>query len=351
MLSLQSLLQVTVDKKASDLHIIPGYFPAIRVNNELIPLKTTELITRETAQPLLFSILSEEQKQNLIANKELDFGYEYNGNRFRTNIYFEKNSLAAAFRYIPAQIKTLNELGLPDSLYEFTRYKQGLVLMTGPTGEGKSTTLATMINDINMKDPKHIITVEDPIEFVYPPGKSIISQRELHQDTHSWTDALRAVLREDPDVVLIGEMRDFDTIQAAITVAETGHLVFATLHTSSTPEAVNRIIDVFPANQQNQIRSQLASVLRVIMTQRLLPNIDKTGRVPALEILVNIPSVAALIREGKVHMLDNILETEESQNMILFEKYLLKLYRQGLISKEDAIQHAVRISEIKKFIV
>jgi twitching motility protein PilT len=208
-----------------------------------------------------------------------------------------------------------------------------------------------MINDLNLKEAKHIVTIEDPIEFVYPPGRAIISQRELHQDTHSWTVALRSVLREDPDVVLIGEMRDLDTIQAAITVAETGHLVFATLHTSSTPEAVNRMIDVFPSGQQNQIRNQLAAVLRVIITQRLLPTIDKTARIPALEVLVNVPAVAAIIREGKLFLLDNVLETEEKQGMILFEKYLYKLYQQGLISKEDAIQHAVRISEIKKFII
>ena len=351
MLNIQTLLQMTVEKKASDLHIVPDYFPAVRINNELIPLKTTEIVTREISQSMLFSILTEEQKHDLITNKEIDFGYEYGGNRFRTNFYYEKSQLAAAFRYIPSKIKSLNELGLPDSLLQFTKFKQGLVLMTGPTGEGKSTTLATLVNEINQNDAKHIVTIEDPIEFVYPVGKSIISQRELHQDTHSWSEALRATLREDPDVVLIGEMRDFETIQAAITVAETGHLVFATLHTSSTPEAINRIIDVFPSNQQNQIRSQLASVLKVVMTQRLIPSIDHASRVPALEILVNIPSVASLIREGKVHMLDNVLETEESQNMILFEKYLLKLYRQGLISKEDALLHAVRLNEIKKFIV
>ena len=223
--------------------------------------------------------------------------------------------------------------------------------MTGPTGEGKSTTLSSLINAINRREAKQIVTVEDPIEFVYPPGLSIISQRELHQDTHSWTAALKSVLREDPDVVLIAEMRDFDTIQAAITVAETGHLVFGTLHTSSTPEAINRIIDVFPSEQQNQIRSQLASVLKVIMTQRLLPTIDKGTRVPALEILVNIPAVSSVIREGKTFMLDNILETEEKENMIIFEKSLARLYQEGKITREEAYLHAVRPNEIKKFIL
>jgi twitching motility protein PilT len=350
MIDIGTLLQTTVDRQASDLHIIPDYYPSIRVNNELIPLKATEIITAELSQTMIFSILTEELKQNLVANKEIDFGYEYNGFRFRVNAYVEKNKFAAAFRHIPTKIKTLEDLMLPTVLTDFTKLEQGLILMTGPTGEGKSTTLATMINEINQRDAKHIVTVEDPIEFVYPTGKSIVSQRELHQDTHSWTVALRSVLREDPDVVLIGEMRDFDTIQAAISVAETGHLVFATLHTSSTPEAINRMIDVFPSNQQNQIRSQLASVLRVIMTQRLVPSIDQTTRIPALEILINIPSVASLIREGKVFMLDNILETEEAEKMILFEKYLSLLYHQGKISREDAIQHAVRPNEIKKFI-
>ncbi|MEO6509134.1 MAG: PilT/PilU family type 4a pilus ATPase [Patescibacteria group bacterium] len=351
MQSIDTLLQATIDRKASDLHIISDYFPSVRINSELVPLKTLEMVTAIDAQTMLFNILTEEQKQNLLANKEIDFGYEYKGNRFRANIYYAKNRLAGAFRFIPAEIRKLEELKLPNSLYDFTRFEQGLVLMTGPTGEGKSTTLATMINDINMRDAKHIVTIEDPIEFVYPTGRSIISQRELHQDTHSWTVALRSVLREDPDVVLIGEMRDLDTIQAAITVAETGHLVFATLHTSSTPEAVNRMIDVFPSGQQNQIRNQLASVLKVIITQRLVPTIDKKSRIPALEVLVNIPAVAAIIREGKLFLLDNVLETEEKQGMILFEKYLYKLYQQGVISKEDAIQHAVRTSEIKKFII
>ena len=282
MQSIDTLLQATIDRKASDLHILSDYYPTVRVNDELVPLKTFDLVNALDAQTMLFNILTEEQKQNLLSNKELDFGYDYKGTRFRANIYYAKNRLAGVFRHIPSIIKTLEELKLPNSLYDFTKYEQGLILMTGPTGEGKSTTLATMINDINMNHPKHIVTIEDPIEFVYPQGRSIISQRELHQDTHSWTVALKSVLREDPDVVLIGEMRDLDTIQAAITVAETGHLVFGTLHTSSTPEAINRMIDVFPSAQQNQIKNQLAAVLRVIIKQRLIPTIDKSSRVPAL---------------------------------------------------------------------
>jgi len=224
------------------------------------------------------------------------------------------------------------------------------VLLTGPTGEGKSTTIAAIIDEINNNSPRHIITIEDPIEFVYTPNQSIISQRELHSDTHSWSKALRSVLREDPDVVLIGEMRDHDTIQAALTIAETGHLVFSTLHTSSTPEAINRIVDVFPGAQQNQIRSQLASVLRSVIYQRLIPNIQKTGRVPALEILFNSSAVKSLIREAKAFMLDSILETGEEQEMILFEKYLSRLYKQNMISRESAFGYATRSKEIEKFI-
>lgn len=350
MLSIQQLLQLTVEKNASDLHVIPDYYPTIRINNELFPLRTLDMVTPQSVQAILFAILSPEMKENLITNKDIDFGYELDKVRFRANYYFSKGTLAATFRVIPSFIKPIEELNLPPIFHDFTLYKQGLILMTGPTGEGKSTTLASMINEINMKDSKHIITIEDPIEFIYPNSKSIISQRELHQDTHSWTIALRSVLREDPDVVLIGEMRDFDTIQAALTIAETGHLVFSTLHTSSTPEAINRIIDVFPAHQQNQIRSQLSSVLKAVVAQRLLPNLDQTGRLPAVEILMNTPSVAATIRDGKIFLLDNVLETGEDENMILFEKYIAKLYRQGLISRDTAFSYAIRPNEIKKFI-
>ena len=201
-----------------------------------------------------------------------------------------------------------------------------------------------------MKTAKHIITIEDPIEFVYKEGKSIVSQRELHLDTHSWTIALKSVLREDPDVVLVGEMRDYDTIQAVLTIAETGHLVFSTLHTSTTPEAINRIIDVFPAHQQGQVRNQLSSVLQAVVSQRLLPDVNNKTRIPALEILINSSAVSSIIREGKMFMLDNVLETEEKQDMILFEKYLMRLYKQGSISKETALQYAIRANEIKKFI-
>ena len=344
------LFPQTVEKGASDLHILNGYFPTVRINSTLFPLTTTEILTKESCEKLIFSLLSKEQKEELESNKEIDISYEWQNYRFRVNCYYERGVVSSCLRVIPSVIKTIEELQLPALLHSLANLNDGLVLLTGPTGEGKSTTLAAILNEINLTQGKHIITIEDPIEFIYPRAKSIISQRELHHDTHSWTKALRGVLREDPNVVLIGEMRDFDTIQAALTIAETGHLVFSTLHTSTTPEAINRIIDVFPPNQQNQIRHQLASSLRTIISQRLVPNIDNTGRVAALEILMNVSAVSSLIREGKTFMIDNVIETGEEHNMILFEKYLARLYNQNLISRETALSNAQRPNEIKKFI-
>lgn len=349
-MTIKELFKSTIEREASDLHLICGYYPTMRINNELYPLKTAEILTPEKAEKMIFSILTEEQKENLLSNKEIDLGIDFEGNRLRANVYYAKNKIAAAFRVIPSTIKSLEELKLPPVFRTFTEHNHGLVLITGPTGEGKSTTLASMINQINMNTAKHIITIEDPIEFVYKEGKSIVTQRELHLDTHSWTIALKSVLREDPDVVLVGEMRDYDTIQAVLTIAETGHLVFSTLHTSTTPEAINRIIDVFPAHQQSQVRNQLSSVLQAVVSQRLLPDINNKTRVPALEILINSPAVGAIIREGKIFMLDNVLETEEKQDMVLFEKYLMRLYKQGSISKETALQYAIRTNELKKFL-
>lgn len=347
---MQELFKTAIDRNASDIHLIPNHYPTLRINNELYFLQNYTVVTKEENTQLLHSILTEEQSSELTANKELDFGYEYETFRFRVNLYYVKNTLAGSFRLIPPQIKTLTELNLPTTLSKFSTYHQGLVLLTGPTGEGKSTTLASLINEININAAKHIITIEDPIEFLYPVSRSIISQRELHQDTHSYAAALRAVLREDPDVVLIGEMRDFETIQAALTIAETGHLVFSTLHTKSTPETIDRIIDVFPSTQQNQVRSQLASVLISVVSQRLLPTIDKEHRIPSLEILINTPAVSSIIREGKIFMLDNVIETNEDNGMILFEKYLAQLAQKNLISKEVALTYALRPREITKFL-
>lgn len=344
------LLQLTIDKKASDLHIIAGYYPAVRISGELHQINTLPLITADISSTMILSILNNEQKENLLANKEIDIGYEFNGYRFRANIYFSKGSLCASLRLIPSKIKTIEELLLPPLLHQCADFRQGLILITGPTGEGKSSTLAAIINEINNKYAKHIVTIEDPIEYVYPKNKSIISQRELHGDTHSWSIALKSALREDPDVILVGEMRDYDTIQLTLTAAETGHLVFSTLHTNSTPEAIDRIIDVFPPNQQNQIKSQLSAVLKMVVSQRLLPMVNTLDRIPAIEMLLNTPAVAATIREGKTFLINNILETSEAEGFILLEKYLLNLYRAGKISKEAAFTFAIRPKELEKFI-
>lgn len=349
-MDLQQLLQLTIDRQASDLHIIPGYFPSIRVNGDLYQINTLPLISEDVADKELLKLLSEEQKENLIANKEIDVGYDFKGYRFRTNIYHLRGGLAAAFRLIPIQIKSIDELLLPVQLKACVDLPAGLVLLAGPTGEGKSTTLAAIIEEINKKYSKHIITIEDPIEYIYSKSKSIVSQRQLRDDTHSWNIALRSALREDPDVILIGEMRDFETIQLALTAAETGHLVFSTLHTISAPETVNRIIDIFPSLQQNQIRTQLSTVLRMVIMQKLLPRLDAAGRIACVEILINSPAVSSVIREGKPYLLNNILETSEEEGLILFEKYLLKLYTTGKISKNVAFNHAIRPKELEKFI-
>ncbi|MCX7956059.1 MAG: PilT/PilU family type 4a pilus ATPase [Patescibacteria group bacterium] len=347
----QQILQILIDRQGSDIHIIPNYYPTIRIAGELIQIKNLEKITPEISKNIIFEFLREDQKELLLANKEIDLAISYNNYRFRTNIYYSQNNLCASFRLIPSVIKTLEQLNLPQIIKKTIDLKQGLVLITGPTGEGKSTTLASIINEINNKYSKHIITIEDPIEYIYPFSKSIISQRELHQDTHSWTVALKSALREDPDVILVGEMRDFDTISLVLTAAETGHLVFSTLHTNSAPESIDRIIDIFPPHQQNQIRNQLSSVLRMIISQRLIPKINSFERIPAVEILINNSAIANNIREGKTHLINNILETSEREGQIIFEKSLANLYRQGLISKETAFSFAIRPKEIEKFII
>ncbi len=349
-MNLEDLFKIAMEKGASDIHIVPGYHPSIRINGELFPLKTYPVIDGEISSKILLPLLTDQQKGNLMTNKEIDLGYQYDAIRFRINLYHIKNQIAGAFRLITATIRTVEELMLPEIFTEFTHMRQGFVLITGPTGEGKSTSLAAVINSINTKYARHILTIEDPIEYVYPASKSIISQREVGQDTHGWNIALKSALREDPDVVLIGEMRDYETIQAAMTIAETGHLVFATLHTNSVPQTIDRIVDVFPPQQQNQIRIQLAATLRAVVSQRLLPTADNTGRVPGCEILMSNPAIAATIRDGKTHMIDNILETSSDQGMITFEKYISNLYAQGRITKETAISYAIRPQSISKYI-
>lgn len=349
-MDIQQLLQTTIERRSSDLHLVCGTYPTIRVDGVLYQLNTLPTLTPELMSEQLLSILSSELKDNLMANKEIDFGYDFHGSRFRVNIYHAKGALAASFRLIPSKIKTIEELGLPKSFDTLADYNQGLVLVTGPTGEGKSTTLSSIINRINLNQSRHILTVEDPIEFIYPSGQSLVSQRELHQDTHSWNVALKSALREDPDVVLVGEIRDYETAALVLTIAETGHLVFSTLHTNSTTETINRLINMFPSNEQNQIRAQLSSTLKAVVAQRLLPRADAPGRVAAVELLYNLPSVAAIIREGKYYMIDNVLQTSESEGLIYFERYLAQLYKAGYITREVALSYALRPKDLEKYI-
>jgi twitching motility protein PilT len=342
---IEDLFDLTIKRNASDLHLSVGYAPVIRVDGNLSTLGTVEL-TEEMVHELIYSILADDQKQALEKDKELDMSYTHSsGNRFRINIFYELGHIAGAFRLIPQVIRTVEELGLPTICHEFTKLNQGLILVTGPTGQGKTTTLAAILQEINVLYTKNIITIEDPIEYVFPKGKSMVNQRELEHDTLSWANALRSALRQDPNVVLIGEMRDYETISSAITIAETGHLVFATLHTNSASQTIDRIIDVFPENQQNQVRSQLASILEGIISQRLLESI-LGGRVVASEVLLSTPAVRNVIREGKTYQIDNIIQTSGDLGMITLEKSLVKLVREGKITLEAAQAVSLRPDEI-----
>lgn len=350
-MDLQELLALTVKNNASDLHLMPGIPPVIRIDGELSYLSTFSLLSPESVHSMLFSLLTPQQRELLIAEKELDFSVPYGKGiygdigRFRVNAYFQRNQLCAAFRFLPKGIRTIEELHLPTICHNFAKLRQGLVLVTGPTGQGKSTTLAAMVNEINMIRASHILTVEDPIEYVYPVGKSIISQREMKTDTLSWDDALKSALREDPDVVLIGEMRDPDTIAAAMTIAETGHLVFSTLHTNSAAQTIDRIIDSFPSHQQSQIRVQLAFVLKGIISQRLIPQLAG-GRLPGVEILVGTPAIASNVREGKTHLIDSIIQTSQDAGMITLDMSLSQLVLSGAISLDMAKSYSLHPEEL-----
>lgn len=346
-MDIKQLFSETLRLGASDLHLIVGYPPMLRVSGVLTPVAGGVPLTPADTQELAFATISAEEKDMLATNKEIDYSIAYGKTRFRANVYYQKNSIAADFRLIPEKIKTLEELGLPDICHQFVKLRQGFILVTGPTGHGKSTTLASMINTINMTKSLHVVTIEDPIEYVYPTGLSIISQREMHQDTHSWNIALRSVLREDPDVVLIGEMRDLETIQAALTIAETGHLVFATLHTNSAAQTIDRIVDVFPENQQVQIRLQLASVIEGVLSQRLIPAISG-GRVVVGEIMTGTAAIRTTIRDGKTHLIDNIIQTSAELGMMTLETSLARAVREGKISEEVARSYAIRPEELAR---
>lgn len=333
--------------EASDLHLISGFPPMLRVNGVLGAIDGTAVLSSADIEQLIYSVLTAEQKELFLTNKELDFSVASTVGRFRVNIYNQKGTYAAAFRLIPDKIRTVDELGLPAVCHEFVKLHQGFVLVTGPTGHGKSTTLAAMINEINMSRSAHIVTIEDPIEYVYPIGKSIISQREMHQDTHSWAVALRSVLRQDPNVVLVGEMRDYETIEAAITIAETGHLVFATLHTNSAAQTIDRIVDVFPDNQQSQIRLQLSNVLEGVISQRLVPAVNG-GRIAVSEVMVATPAIRTVVRDGKTHQIDNIIQTSAELGMMTLEENLARAVLERKITVEVATNYAVRPEDLAR---
>lgn len=335
-LELNKLLSVVLERDSSDLHLMVGEPPIIRVDTQLIRLDSYQVLSNDNIGDLLNVLLSSEQKKKFEEDMQIDFSYAFKDNiRFRVNAYRQKGVLGVALRVVPNRIKTLEELGLPATLHKLIERKQGLVLMVGPTGHGKSTALAALINEINNTRAEHILTIEDPIEFVFPPNKSIVSQRELYLDTPTFAGALRSALREDINVVLVGEMRDLDSISAALTVAETGHLVFGTLHTNDAGQSIDRIVDVFPAAQQQQIRGQLASVLVGVVSLRLLPKIGG-GRVPAFEIMMANHAVRNVIRDNKVYEIPNIIHTSLEEGMVPLDKTLALLVKQGQVEFEVA---------------
>lgn len=344
------LLRTVVEKGASDLHLCVGVPPIIRVDGQLLPLNY-ERIGPTDCQRMMYDVLSDEQIQRYESQWELDFSYALGRvARFRVNIYHDKGSVAAAFRLIPAKIPSIRELGLPLVLEDLTRRPRGMIVVTGPTGSGKSTTLAAMINQINNERSLHAITIEDPIEYLHQHKYCVINQREVGQDTHEFADALRAALREDPDVILVGEMRDLDTMSNAIRAAETGHLVLSTLHTNSAAQTVDRIVDSFPANQQDQVRLMLSNSLEAVLCQQLLPRAGMPGRVAAMEVMIATPAIRNLIREAKTHQITSIIQTSANVGMQTMDQHLRELYQRGIITYDDAMMRAMNPEELKKMI-
>ena len=347
-LRIELLLEEVIKNKASDLHLQVALPPMLRIDGSLRAIPGIANLDEEAVEALIFAILDDDQKQILLKDKEFDFSFAFGDlGRFRVNAFHERGNLAAALRLIPNEIKTVEELGLPTVISQFADYPRGLVLVTGPTGSGKSTTLAAIMDRINAEKPLHIITIEDPIEFTHKSKKSVVVQREVHYDTYSFSASLRSALRQDPDVVLIGEMRDLETIASAITIAETGHLVFATLHTNSAAQSIDRMIDVFPPHQQPQIRAQLANILQGICSQRLIPSIGG-GRTVAAEVLVATPAVRNIIREGKSHQLDAVIQTGAEYGMQSMDKQLVSLIHNGTITFEEARNFAVDVEELDR---
>lgn len=347
---IEALLEECVKRNASDLHIQYGLPPILRVDGVLTPIAGTPVLNEDMIRNIVFATLDEDQQKILLKDKEFDYSFAFGEiARFRVNAFHERGKLAAAFRLIPNKIPNISDIGMPAIVETFAEFPRGLVLVTGPTGSGKSTTLAALVNKINKEKSTHIITIEDPIEFTHKSQRSVIVQREVHYDTFSFGAALRSALREDPDVVLIGEMRDLETMQSAITIAETGHLVFATLHTNSAAQSIDRMIDVFPAHQQPQIRSQLSNILMAICAQRLVPAIAG-GRVVAAEIMIANSAIRTLIRDGKTHQIDTAIQTGADQGMQTMDRTLVKLIQSGTISYENAREYAVDINELDRLV-
>lgn len=347
---IEVLLEECIKKNASDLHIQVGLPPVLRVNGALQSIQNTPVLTEDMVEKLVFSTLDSMQREILSKDKEFDYSFSFGDiARFRVNAFNEKGNLAAAFRLIPTKMPTIDELGMPQIVSTFADFPRGLVLVTGPTGSGKSTTLAALINKINTEKSVHIVTIEDPIEFTHKSKRSVIAQREVHYDTFSFARALKSALRQDPDVVLLGEMRDLETISSAITIAETGHLVFATLHTNSAAQSIDRMVDVFPAEQQPQIRSQLSAVLMAVCSQRLVPAIGG-GRVVAAEIMVANSAVRSIIREGKTHQLDTTIQTGANEGMQTMDRTLAKLVQQGTVTYDHAREYAVDMHEFERLV-
>src|SRR3954467_9150533 len=350
-LDFAAVLTKMVQVRASDVHLTPGFPPAVRVRGRIVPMDGYPPLNPQETREIVYSILNDSQRKRFENQQQLDFAYAIPGvARFRVNTFFQRGAISAAFRHIPAEIQSMDSLGLPPVMEEFTRKPRGFVLVTGPTGSGKSTTLASMGDSINAEREEHILTIEDPIEFLHSHQKCIVNQREIGADALDFATALKAALREDPDVILVGEMRDLETISTALTAAETGHLVFATLHTQSTAQTVDRIIDVFPPEQQGQVRTQLSIALQGIVTQQLLPTADGMGRVVATEVLVPTPAIRNLIREGKTHQIYAAVQTSGAVGMQTMDADLARLVRAGKVSRSLAEQRSSVPEELKRLL-
>lgn len=344
---LQKLLQTAVEKNASDLHISVGHPPILRIARNLIEIEGEKVLTRQDSEGLSFALMREDQKEMFLKDKEIDFGYDFQDKaRFRVNVYLERSNVAAALRLIPQKIRTVEELNLPPVLHKIAEASQGFVLVTGASSHGKSTTLASLIDEINHRRKEHIITIEDPIEYIFRDDKSIIHQREIGRDAWNFAGALRSTLREDPDVIMVGEMRDLETISTAITAAETGHLVFATLHTNSASQTIYRVIDAFPSHQQSQVRAQTSSSLLAVISQRLILT-TKGELLPACEVMFNTQAVSNLIRENKVHEIPTIIETSREEGMIPFNQSLADLVQARKIKRETALKYSLNPKDLK----